>query len=58
MTNSFVVGGIVKLKSGGPSMTVTHINDDNNMVTCHWFERGELKIGYYHVDCLLRLLDR
>ena len=35
------VGSVVRLKSGGPDMTVTHLYDDKDdktpVVECHWF---------------------
>ena len=33
----FQVGDVVKLKSGGPEMTVTYITD-NSKIQCHWFK--------------------
>lgn len=35
-TEDFNVGDVVWLKSGGPKMTVTEIDEDE--VTCVWFE--------------------
>ena len=33
----FQIGDVVKLKSGGPSMTVTAIDQGNGYVTASWF---------------------
>jgi uncharacterized protein YodC (DUF2158 family) len=33
---SFQIGDVVRLKSGGPLMTVTYLTDQNK-VQCHWF---------------------
>ncbi|MFN4186137.1 MAG: YodC family protein [Hyphomonas sp.] len=35
------VGALVKLRSGGPAMTVHSIDSDE--VVCHWFVKDELK---------------
>ena len=36
--NVFKVGDIVRLKSGGPKMTVYEIaDDDEDMIYCRWF---------------------
>ena len=35
-------GDVVKLKSGGPLMTVVWINEQD-VVGCHWFKDDELK---------------
>ena len=32
----FKIGDVVQLKSGGPHMTVSHVNDKGNL-SCHWF---------------------
>jgi uncharacterized protein YodC (DUF2158 family) len=40
MPNAFNLGDVVKLKSGGPPMTVTAMGRDahgNPEVTCSWF---------------------
>ncbi|AUR89437.1 protein of unknown function DUF2158 [Vibrio phage 1.123.O._10N.286.48.F3] len=36
-------GDIVKLKSGGPSMTVGGFSSDSRIITCAWFDGSELK---------------
>lgn len=39
MGKEFTIGSVVRLKSGGPKMTVTSINEDK--VTCQWFGDGK-----------------
>lgn len=34
----FKIGDIVELKSGGPKMTVSVINDEENTIGCTWFK--------------------
>lgn len=38
MADEFNLGDIVKLKSGGPPMTITGIRGDGRNVTCTWFK--------------------
>ena len=38
MSNAFVPGQTVRLKSGGPLMTVSAVNDGE--VTCEWFDEN------------------
>ena len=44
MTSEFQSGDVVQLKSGGPSMTVETVTDDNGAITvhCSWFEKSTL----------------
>jgi uncharacterized protein YodC (DUF2158 family) len=35
----FKVGDVVKLKSGGPEMTVSEVDDDE--IECVWFPQGD-----------------
>ncbi|MFA5849925.1 MAG: DUF2158 domain-containing protein [Bacteroidales bacterium] len=37
----FKVGDTVKLKSGGPIMTINEIN--GNEISCQWFDKKEVK---------------
>lgn len=52
MANEFVVGNIVKLKSGGPEMTVKAVNDDRDYYTCQWFAGKKLEQGIFPGDSL------
>ncbi len=49
---NFKIGDIVRLKSGGPLMTVTGANTEGEVWTC-WFDdlKKENK-GYYPADAL------
>jgi len=44
MNSIFQPGDVVQLKSGGPSMTVETLTDDNSTITvhCSWFEKSTL----------------
>ncbi len=47
------VGDIVKLKSGGPDMTVTRTeNTQNDDIGVMWFDKAELQKGWFSVDAL------
>jgi uncharacterized protein YodC (DUF2158 family) len=41
MANTFVVGDVVQLKSGGQSMTVEEVAGDD--ISCVWFEGKNLQ---------------
>ena len=49
-------GDVVRLKSGGPDMTVTHVLP-GGMIGCQWFEKGELKQGTFLPQALHKPLD-
>ena len=46
---SFESGDIVKLKSGGPEMTVQGVGQ---MVTCQWFAGKKLEVGRFNPNSL------
>lgn len=51
---NFKVGDIVRLKSGGPSMTVkgyrmSLINKEEEMI-CQWFSGDKLQTGVFNPD--------
>lgn len=48
----FEVGNIVKLKSGGPEMTVRGWSDLNKGYSCQWFAGKKLEQGYFPLDSL------
>jgi len=55
MSESFKPGDIVRLKSGGPAMTVTRLGPTGveNGVTCQWFnDKSKLKTGAFSQDAL------
>jgi uncharacterized protein YodC (DUF2158 family) len=45
--STYKPGDIVKLKSGGPNMTVTHIHADGDLV-CQWFAGSKLSRGAFN----------
>ena len=49
----FKTGDMVKLISGGPTMTVKRI--DYNSVECQWFAGKKLESGYFPPDSLIRV---
>jgi uncharacterized protein YodC (DUF2158 family) len=54
----FKVGDVVRLKSGGPPMTVTSIesgeNEGGHLVFCIWFNsKGNEKSGHYPAAALV-----
>lgn len=46
----FKGGDIVRLKSGGPTMTVDKVN--NSKVSCVWFKDDRLKTAIFRKDTL------
>lgn len=48
MSEKLVPGETVKLKSGGPLMTISHVDRENDLFHCEWFDsKGELKSGEF-----------
>jgi uncharacterized protein YodC (DUF2158 family) len=41
------IGDVVRLKSGGPRMTVEIITTETAVVRCVWFDNEELKRGIF-----------
>lgn len=53
MENKFSTGDIVKLKSGGPDMTVQGEPDDMRIFyTCQWFAGKKLEQGRFPEESL------
>jgi uncharacterized protein YodC (DUF2158 family) len=58
MSSALSVGDVVKLKSGGPEMTVTSIGTAGSMIglgtiECTWFEDGsKKKHGTFRIEML------
>lgn len=48
----FEVGKIVKLKSGGPEMTVEKVFEDRDTYRCQWFAGKKLESGVFPADSL------
>lgn len=51
-TSKYKVGAIVRLKSGGPSMTVNSIRDSDGHVWCSWFAGNKLQSGRFSPDSI------
>ena len=59
---SYKIGDVVRLKSGGPPMTVTSIesgdNDVGYVVFCIWFNaKGNEKSGHYPAAALVPVTE-
>lgn len=58
MAGKFKVGDIVKLKSGGPAMTVKREHEEasskqpDGTYACQWFAGKKLEIGQFPEDSL------
>ena len=49
---SFTVGDVVKLKSGGPLMTVLSIDEAAHRVVCQWFDKSEARQAEFPPETL------
>lgn len=49
-TQEFAIGNIVKLKSGGPDMTV--YSQEKAHLHCQWFAGKKLERGSFHVETI------
>lgn len=52
MPQAFEAGAVVRLKSGGPRMTLTSV-DDRGYVRTAWFGGAAEEHGYFHIDALI-----
>ena len=53
MANHFAIGDIVKLKSGGPNMTVQTVPDGaGKYYKCQWFAGKKLESGIFPEDSM------
>jgi uncharacterized protein YodC (DUF2158 family) len=52
--DEFQIGDIVKLKSGGPDMTVQRLPDTSEQYTCQWFAGKKLESGRFKEATLER----
>jgi len=49
----FKIGDTVRLKSGGPLMTVTEFDNTDKKVSCSWFDKSEKENkGSYPADAV------
>jgi uncharacterized protein YodC (DUF2158 family) len=56
MANAFKVGDIVKLKSGGPEMTIEALPNQHYDYSCQWFAGKKLERGHFPQGSLVRVL--
>lgn len=55
MSDEFKTGDIVKLKSGGPDMTIrAFLKSQGDSFLCQWFAGKKLEQGYFKPDSLER----
>jgi len=47
-------GDVVRLKSGGPNMTVSSIGQKSGNVTCQWFMDDKLESGVFSPESLVK----
>lgn len=49
--SKYKTGDIVRLKSGGPGMTVEYVHQDGR-IFCHWFAGNKLEAGSFEPDAI------
>jgi uncharacterized protein YodC (DUF2158 family) len=54
---SISIGTVVQLKTGGPKMTVSKIDYDNDLVKVQWFEGTDLKEAKFRPGNLQPILN-
>ena len=47
-------GDIVWLRSGGPAMTINGRSSGGSSLNCSWFDKGELKNGFFLTSALTK----
>lgn len=50
-------GDIVRLRSGGPWMTVSHIDWHDGTVLCNWFDNELHGYSEWFLPCILQKLE-
>lgn len=50
--NKLELGQVVRLKSGGPRMTITYDQGDNSY-TCTWFLAGKPQMAVFNANALI-----
>jgi uncharacterized protein YodC (DUF2158 family) len=57
---TFKPGDVVQLKSGGPKMTVDHVDKDHldkERCFCQWFAGAKLEKGWFPFDSVVPVTD-
>ncbi len=54
MSDTFEIGEIVQLKSGGPKMTVARIEIVGGEIVCYWFAGAKREFGSFEPATLKR----
>ena len=49
---NFTIGSVVKLKSGGPNMTIKELDLEENYAFCVWYVDSELREGDFDTRTL------
>ncbi len=52
---SFIVGDVVTLKSGGPNMTVVTPNSRHERIECGWYAGAEYKTADFDANALMKV---
>jgi len=55
MVKKFKEGDIVKIRSGGPDMTVKSISNIDGELICQWFSGSKLQSGYFDPESLVKV---
>lgn len=53
--NVFKIGDKVKLKSGGPDMSITEIDYETNIAECAWFNQTVLEAEDFPIAALCKI---
>ena len=52
MSDPIKAGDVVRLKSSGPKMTVTHVDHSPPICACAWFAGSEVQRGEFYAVAL------
>jgi len=55
MVDQIKDGDVVALKSGGPKMTVSRLEDNGTMAVCAWFDGNKRDFGTFPVTSLVKV---
>ncbi|ULG01946.1 hypothetical protein phiA047_0215 [Aeromonas phage phiA047] len=57
-TNMFEKGDVVKLKSGGPEMTISQVKMDSVFEVVYFDQTGKLQISNFYGVCLFKVTNK